>query len=393
MTAASDRILAALPQPDEPPLSDDPGPTEPPDLAGPERGPPSSWLPVDLGPAVRGEQAEATPGILSRSDGLGLFYAGKVHGVAGEPESGKSWLAQWGAAEVLKTGGKVAYFDFEDNEFGVVARLLALGCTAERILTGFVYVRPDEALSADNGHLLDEACAGAVLVILDGTTEAMALHGWKPKDDIDSALFQGRILRRMSASGAAVVVIDHVVKDREARGRFATGSQHKLAGVDGAQYLVDIRKRWAPGRSGVARITVTKDRPGQVRAGLADLSTVGDMVVTSWPDGGVSIEIRPPLASTTATDGGSRPTVLMERTSTFMAAHDTEEVSTNRVRQGVKGNDGGIDRALEVLVSEGFVTVTTVGRSRYFRHGKPYSQDADPLILAQTEGDENASDE
>lgn len=388
MTDRAARIIAALPQVAH---DGDPGPTDHGEGGDPlEPARPSSWLPVDLGPASRGERTGAVPGILTRSDGLGLFYKGKVHVVAGEPESGKSWLAQHAAAVVLAADGRVTYLDFEDDEYGVVARLLALGVAADVVVESFVYVRPDEALGTENGALLDQACAGSELAVLDGTTEAMALHGWKPKDDIDTALFQARILRRMSASGAAVVVIDHVVKDREQRGRYATGSQHKLAGVDGAQYLVDARKRWAPGRSGMARITVTKDRPGRVRAGLDDLSTVGDMVVTSWPDGAVEIEIRPPLVSTTAADGGSRPTVLMERTSLYLAAHSGEDVSTNRVRQGVKGNNEGIDRALDVLAAESFVTLSMVGRSRYYRHGRPYSQDTDPLINPEQGDDEDA---
>jgi hypothetical protein len=37
--------------------------------------------------------------------------------------------------------------------------------------------------------------------------------------------------------GAAVLVLDHVVKNVETRGRWATGSQHKLAGLDGVPSL------------------------------------------------------------------------------------------------------------------------------------------------------------
>lgn len=351
---------------------------------------PSSWLPVDLGPALRGEQTAPEPGILTRSDGLGLLYRGKVHVLAGEPESGKSWLAQLAAAIVLMAGGHVVYIDFEDDALGIVGRFRALGVTPEQIMAGLVYLRPDEALG-DNGHLLDQACAGSELAVLDGTTEAMAVHGWAPKNDVDVALFQARILRRMSSSGAAVVVIDHVVKSTVDRGRWATGSQHKLAGVDGAQYLIEVIKPWAPGRSGLASVAVTKDRPGRVRAGLEDTSmkAVGTMVVTAWPDGGVRIELQPPMPITFAADGQPRPTILMEKVSRYLAAHTEEDLSGRQILGDVKGDDKALRRALKVLVAEGYVTRVDQGQAQYHRLAKPYEQATDPDLTGRAEGEEN----
>jgi hypothetical protein len=68
-----------------------------------------------------------------------------------------------------------------------------------------------------------------------------------------------------TASGAAVVLIDHITKNAETRGRFAIGGQAKLATIDGAAYLVEPLEALAPGRTGTLTMRVTKDRPGFVR--------------------------------------------------------------------------------------------------------------------------------
>lgn len=61
--------------------------------------------------------------LLQRTDGRGLFYEGRENGLQGDPGSGKTWVAQMAAAEVLKVGGTVVYIDFEDTWRAGVARL------------------------------------------------------------------------------------------------------------------------------------------------------------------------------------------------------------------------------------------------------------------------------
>ena len=85
----------------------------------------SSWRPVDLTDALAGVDIPA-PTMLARTDGIRLVYAGRTHVFAGESESCKSWAAQIGCSQVMGEGGDVLWIDFEDDERGVVARLLAL---------------------------------------------------------------------------------------------------------------------------------------------------------------------------------------------------------------------------------------------------------------------------
>ena len=71
--------------------------------------------------------------------------------------------------------------------------------------------------------------------------------------------------------------------------RFALGGQHKLAGLTGAAYKFTTAKFFtrATGTEPVVGrviITVEKDRPGYVR-GRTDEGRVGQLVLTSYPDG------------------------------------------------------------------------------------------------------------
>ena len=49
------------------------------------------------------------------TDGIGLFYAGQVNVLFGDPESGKTMLALAVAASVLNSGRRVAIIDLDHN--------------------------------------------------------------------------------------------------------------------------------------------------------------------------------------------------------------------------------------------------------------------------------------
>src|SRR5262249_20266210 len=152
----------------------------------------------------------------------------------------------------------------------------------------------------------------------------------------------------------AVVQIDHVAKDKDGRGRFAIGGQHKLAGIDGAAFVVEAIKPFGRGLSGWARVTVSKDRPGWIRQ-HARGDVVGELHVDSDPDGGVAIALQAPEIRT----GTFRPTVLMERVSQLLEA--TPGLSKRSIRGGVTGKNDTIDLALDTLIAEQCVRVEKDG--------------------------------
>jgi len=202
-----------------------------------EPAPPvTTWAPVDLS-TVDEIVEEAT--VLTRADGIGLMYRGRIHWWQGESESHKTWIVLVGAKQTLDGGGNVAYVDFEDHPSTVKARLVALG-VAESVIcdpSRFAYLRPDEPLTKDalvdlTRTITDVAPA---LAILDGVSESMAMEDLDPNATSDTAQWIKLLPRKIAdaPSRPAVAVLDHTTKQIEGRRGWAIGSQHKKAGTDG----------------------------------------------------------------------------------------------------------------------------------------------------------------
>lgn len=332
----------------------------------------TTWATVDLTAIVAGDQIDPPPNILSRTDGERLIYAGKAHVLQGEPESGKGWLALEMCRDEIKAGHPVVYIDFEDGPQTAVARLRALGVEDHEIMETFHYIRPDERLS---DQARDELFAAVDAIrpstaVIDGVTEGLTLHGWDIKDNGDVAKWLALLPRPLAATGAAVVQIDHVTKDRETRGRYAIGAQHKLAGVDVA-YTLEVIDPFGRGRDGLVKVSVTKDRPGHVRQ-LGDGKTVAMMHLSSHDDGAaVTVELRPP-----ARDGeGFRPTRLMEKVS--RAIEREPGITKGEIRKAVGGNHGAKDTALHVLLAEDYVRFEVAGAAHHHHSVRPYREDDD----------------
>jgi hypothetical protein len=226
---------------------------------------PSSWTPVDLCPYLNGTVERVKPTLgAPRSDGLRLLYAGLEHSVMGEMESGKSWLALMCAAAELADGRTVVYVHFEETSpADTVERLQLLGVPGDEILVGFRFVGPDERVKA--GDLAVLLAEGPSLVIFDGVNEGMTLHGWKIREEDGAAAFRRYLVKPCIRTGAATLALDHVVKDREKRGRDALGSVHKGNAVNGASFAMETAEPFARGMRGRAHLYVVKDRPGHLR--------------------------------------------------------------------------------------------------------------------------------
>ena len=227
---------------------------------------PSSWLPIDLGPILRGEVQPARPAVgLFRKDGVQLLYPGKEHAVIGEMESGKSWFSLSCVAAELEAGHPVVYVHFEeDDPSDTVTRLLLLGATERQITEQFSFVAPASRVLPGGLDALIERKPS--LVVLDGQNEGMSLHGLGIRDEDGAAGYRRLLAKPFTASGAAVLSCDHVVKDDERAGMgYALGSIHKGNGLNGVLILLENSEPFGRGRRGASRVYVTKDRPGQVR--------------------------------------------------------------------------------------------------------------------------------
>lgn len=337
------------------PLGEEDPPPEPAELpAAAVRG----WGRVDLTPYLDGTYAPPVPELLRREDDVPLLYPGRTHWLSAEPEAAKTWLALLACAQVLKAGGRVLYIDLEDGPDGITARLLALGVTATALAERFDYRRPAGPLDgAIREHLAGDVTA-TVLVVVDACTEAMSLQGLAGRDDGDVATWLELLPRWAARLGPAVLVIDHVVKDAESRGRWATGSQHKLAGLDGAAYALTAVQPFGRGMTGRSRLTVEKDRSGQIRPHAVRMTGgrdwIADLVLQSGEDGTVTAWLYPPEVAS----GPFRPTVLMQRVSDALAGA-AEPLSGREIEDRVCGKAAAVRQALAALVDEGYVRVET----------------------------------
>lgn len=332
----------------------------------------SSWDEVDLAVVLAGDDPGDQPEMLRRGDGVALLYSGKLHSINGEPESGKSWLALLACMQWMADGHHVVYVDFEDSAASVVGRLRTLGVADEVVEEQFHYLRPDEPLKGHEQKLVDLCSFHSVgLVIVDGVTEAMSLHGLSLKDNDDVAKFIKALPRVIQQTGAAVVMIDHVAKSRDERGRWAIGGQHKMAAIDGAVYSMENKQPFIKGAGGMSIVTVRKDRPGGVRP-QAQQKVVGRFVLAAKADGTMLAVIQAPTADDVPKSRGDKVADARERIEDLLLNHAFEFTKTD-IRDRVKGDQQMFADAWQILEDEGVYTEKKV-RSRR-SDGKTVSRD------------------
>jgi hypothetical protein len=318
----------------------------------------SSWKPLPLSDYYDGLFAPPIATILNRNDGAGLIYQGRVHSFYGESESGKSWVAQIATAELLKDDKKVIYIDFESDALDIVNRLKSLGVSRANLLQYFTYIRPEAARNADDPYwqaILEPE--SATLVVIDGVTESLTMWGGETVDN-DSITRWMRIFPRTvaSASGAAVVLIDHITKNSETRGRFAIGGQAKLATIDGAAFLVEPIEVLSPGRVGSLTLRVTKDRPGFVRksAGAwrkSDRTQESAVIVIDSTKAQIQYLIGKPADE----DELNEKMIFKKYLEMAEFIHNHPGCNRRELNDGVKGDKVAIGERLDVLIRDGFV--------------------------------------
>ena len=358
----------------------------------------SSWRFEDLTQLASGVELPPTPTVFQREDGHGLFYRGAVNDLHGEPGCGKSMIAQIATAQELKQGHDVIYIDYEDSARNVVKRLLLLGVSGEQIIGHLHYVRPSAKPSSPTSlggwrETLDYADT-ATLAIIDGVTSCLAYAGLDSNSGDDIAAWYNTMPRLISACGPAVVLIDHVVKSKDNRGRYAGGSMQKLALIDGISYSVDMTKPVGKGVRGTIVIKSGKDR----------ISEIEEHCAVNWSNGShlreaARIEInstnpklmrvtiaRPnmmPSEDRQAKRDDFRPTGLMERISR-MLEDSLEEPNQSELFKALKEDGSGartavMSKAVSLLLQEGFVSNRSGRNNRsIFKSVRPYRQIDDP---------------
>lgn len=340
----------------------------------------SSWQPLDLGATIdgllSGTLSRPKPTIGAITGGGFLFYAGRVNGIAGESNSGKTWTALVVAAQQLAAGAVVVYIDMEDDAVGILSRLLLdLGADPDVVRERFVYLTPTERLGRVEADLLSALLAERrpTLVIVDSTGEALALQGARPNDDDEVARFFKQIPAPIARTGACVIVLDHVAKADD-DGLWPIGSQRKRAAITGVQLMQRTSRPFSRGQPGSAVLRCAKDRHGTYSIG----QKVGELVISPGT-GHAVIDLKAIDGQAAATPW--RPTVLMERVSRYL--EENAEASSARtrtqIRTCVEGKERDLLKALGILVTEGFVTTMDGPRNSVICTSlRPYRRENDP---------------
>jgi hypothetical protein len=299
----------------------------------------ATWSAVDLDPYKRGEQVVEPPRYFRRDDGKALVYPGRPHVFYGESESLKSWAALEVCREVVAYGLTALYVDFEGSEPSFIERCRQIGVPEAMIGGALRYVRPSVPLTAvgelgvlARGEWLFEIGQVTGLIVLDGVSEAYALHSWNINSAEDAARFQ----HTFGVDGPATISIDHTAKEA---GRGVLGSQHKRAGLDGAEYEFRSRVRGGRGGESMAEVHVTKDRHGHVREWASGM--VGRLWVRS---DGVTLE-KPGFK-----DGMDPRDDAMEQVLEYV--RQEPGVSANAIAQGSRFRRERVTEALRSLEAQ-----------------------------------------
>lgn len=305
---------------------------------------------------------------LTRTDGTSLLYAGKMHVFQAEPSSGKSWISLHAVREVLEIGGAAIYLDFEDTPAGILRRLRNLGCSVDAMRDRLVYARPvgkygpAERLQVD--RILDRL--NPDLVVIDGVGESLSRNGLSEDKADDVLRWFDLFPRPIAETGAAVLMIDHVAKDPEQRGRWARGSGAKLGAVDGASYQVKVTTPFSRHRAGAVKLIVAKDRPGQFSIGETaaivriEPHAAGERVVLTVEPDGTDLAITDP----------HKPTQVMAMISAEIDAAKVP-LTPKTLEALVHAKPRTFHAALARLIAEGYVTQAP-GRVKSLRNVRRY---------------------
>lgn len=234
----------------------------------PERAKRAATLHVDVAAAFAGglEPRRPTAGS-ERADGLRLLYTGAVNGLMGASEVGKSIIASAMVSDELRRDGRAVWVDVDHNGIEGTLRRFALAGIDPATLSDparfRLYVPGDKAeLEAT---VRDAASMAPTIAVVDSVGEVMSMLGADSNSADDYAAVHRATFSPLAASGAAVLVVDHLAKSAATSG-YASGTGQKKTALDGASYEVRSVETFRPGAGGAAALMLRKDRFGGIRA-------------------------------------------------------------------------------------------------------------------------------
>jgi hypothetical protein len=241
-----------------------------------------------------------------------LLYPGKRVVLSGETESLKTWFALILCKAEIDAGYPVGWADVDAmGKSAIRDRLRSLGVTDSAISQHFFFFEPDKRLGGDDLAFIVGLVEirGIRLFVIDSFNPMLGLHGLDPASTIEVEKFWTTVATPICKAGAAVTLIDHVVKNADNRGKYSYGSERKASGA-----IVHIGfkplESFGRGKTGRTVLTVHKDRPGflpRPTVGVLELDSDGENVTYSLTQDRSRVTDK------------FRPTFLMQRVSEYLA--------------------------------------------------------------------------
>ena len=281
-------------------------------------------------------------------DYLDLVYRGRRHWFSGPPESLKTLIAYAVVLAATRNGERVALIDFEMGQRDARNRLREMSATDDD-LELIEFYEPDIPPTKEILQGIAERCT---LVVIDAAAGAYQMYGLDENRDAEK--FNNLMTDVLWKAGATTIVIDHVVKNPDQRGMWASGHHRKIGGTE--VHLGFNATQLERGGSAVVRITAHKDRPGFHRRGKGNAGTYefrSDQKThaLTWA----------PKTTAETTPAGWRPTLYMEKISRYLEQHGPNSKTT--VYREVEGKTEYLVAAVQHLLDAGNVTLD---RSRLF---------------------------
>lgn len=298
-----------------------------------------------------------------------FLYSGKRHVISGAPESAKTLIAYASLIHIIDIGHNVAIIDFEMGPVAARRLLDDLGATSDH-LNAIYYVAPDSEPEDSFAGILAHQPR---IVLVDAAVGAYEASGLDDNARKDAETFARTWIRPLWEAEIATLLIDHVTKNTETRGKFTIGSERKVGQAD-VHLGLEAVQAVTRGGQGLVKVRVHKDRPGFLQRPTAALIELASDPTTHR----ITAVVKPPEGADAET-GHLRPTVLMERVSMYLETQP-DPVSRSNVETNVKGNSAAWIRiALDQLVKEGYATETEGSRNaRLYTSKSPYRKQTDP---------------
>lgn len=325
-----------------------------------------------------------------------LLYPGKSHGISSDRGLGKTHVTIAMVHEIMKQGGRVAYFDFEDTPDTFIRdRMMNQhGISADMIRNQFLYVAGINLADAPEAGEDDEITPSAAvkmmatfltgwdLVIIDGVSASMAEwsveEGAPPMLDgskaTDYAWWHKRQVQPFLDAGIATFQIDHTTK----AGSRVSGTIQKGAKLTGIEYELraDSTGSLVMGGTGRLILAAVKDRIGRVlrykrkNPGEDEYHDVARFTMTSDIDGHITRAVFEPInqeISGRDPEGNIQGPTLSDREKKALDIIQGHSGPLNK--SGFARKYGGQTKAayavVDSLIAKGLVDIQEEGASKY----------------------------